>query len=102
MVNKCLRASENHGRGQAESIKSTLFEGLLTSKMNNRRFHYVREFGFDGITKTARLADMPAPAQTLLQILFRYNIQHKFTPRGLRIAITPNLWRIASNAGRSL
>lgn len=102
MLNKRLQHSNNQSRAVAETIKSTLFAGLLASKRSGERFHYVREYGLDNIKKRALCNDLQPAARALILVLFRYNLTHTITPRGLRIAITPNAWRIAAQVGQSL
>lgn len=95
MVTKGKQVISQPNHQEAETIKSALFEGLLSSKQEGKRYHYVCDYGLSDIREGALFNDLQPAAIAIFQLLFRHGLHHNITSRGLRISITPDIWRIA-------
>jgi hypothetical protein len=91
MVNSNLQISDNQRVGEARKALNQIFQKAYQSAANGKPFAYIIDYGFLHVSHDELCRDTPRLVRDVLVGLFRYNIRHKITSRGLRVSI-PNFW----------
>ncbi|TNV22502.1 hypothetical protein FH968_00100 [Buttiauxella sp. B2] len=87
MINKDLQLTNNHRVGQAQCALNHIFQKVYQSAANGKSFAYITDFGFLDLNRDEFCTNTPPLVRDVLVGLFRYNIKHKITSRGLRVSI---------------
>lgn len=87
MINRDLQLTDNHRVGQARCALNHIVQKAYQSAANGRPFAYVTDYGFLHLVGDELCRDTPQLVRDVLVGLFKYNIRHKITSRGLRVSI---------------